>query len=148
MRVLHVEDDANLHLIVKETLPEVDLVWVDTMTRAEVALSTERFDLILTDLRLVDSVGAETVHRLSVFHLPIFVLSGHADHEAMEAAIRADVAGFLGKDKLLKTANLGDQLEAARARFARRQPRRLAFANLDSIKPFITCCARPALVGA
>ena len=57
-RVLHVEDDADVHTVVKTMLQEYcDLTWTTSVSASKDALNNQDFDLVLLDIGLPDGSG-------------------------------------------------------------------------------------------
>lgn len=75
-RVLHVEDDKDTQLIIKEILQkEAIIVDADTVEDAKNKLENETFDLVILDLILPDGNGVELLPLISQKHLPVIVFS-------------------------------------------------------------------------
>lgn len=66
-RILHVEDEADVHKIVSMMLQDhCELTWTTTLSASKEALATEPFDLVLLDIGLPDGSGLdllETIER-------------------------------------------------------------------------------------
>lgn len=66
-RVLHVEDEQDIHLIVSKMLQnDCELVWTTTVSASKDILEQEDFDLVLLDISLPDGSGLdllETIER-------------------------------------------------------------------------------------
>lgn len=93
MNILLLEDSPSDAFLVREALKramksEIQIHHVERLADAEALLEEHRFDVVLMDLGLPDSEGANTVSRLHDLHpgLPLVVLTG-LDDEAM--ALRA-----------------------------------------------------------
>ncbi len=76
-RVLHVEDEADVHTIVKEMLQDCcELTWTTSVAASKDALNNEEFDLVLLDIGLPDGSGLdllETIeHRVNPPRVVIF----------------------------------------------------------------------------
>ncbi|MGQ7959935.1 CHASE domain-containing protein [Pseudomonas sp. SP16.1] len=77
-RVLHVEDDRDLHRVVAEQARELaEFVAADSLSQARRLLAERRFDLVLLDLGLPDGNGLELLDELQRKRpeLPVLVLS-------------------------------------------------------------------------
>ncbi|MEQ8981632.1 MAG: response regulator [Deltaproteobacteria bacterium] len=74
-RVLVVEDDVATQTAIREALdsPKLELFVVDTAEAALEALSAERFDCIVLDLRLPDMSGEDLLAQLDESHPPVVV---------------------------------------------------------------------------
>ncbi len=73
-----------------------------SMREAKEVLAQTRFDIVLLDLTLPDTVGLETVRaaRGVAGSTPIIILTGHDDHELAFAALQAGAQDYLVKGKL------------------------------------------------
>ena len=107
MRVLQVEDDALDAMIVDRVLRRelqggYTLDQVGSLDEALQRLEVERYDAILLDLALPDSVGVETLKKISTRHhsIPILVLSGDEDPVRVTEALGAGAEEFLFKSRL------------------------------------------------
>lgn len=59
-RVLHVEDESDVHKVVKMLLRDrCELTWAATFSAAKMQLETETFDLVLLDIGLPDGSGLD-----------------------------------------------------------------------------------------
>jgi len=64
-RVLHVEDDADVHKVVSIMLSDYcDLTWTQTLSAAKNRLDSEEFDLILLDIGLPDGSGLDLLENI------------------------------------------------------------------------------------
>jgi DNA-binding response OmpR family regulator len=66
-RVLLVEDDVSLGRTLESRLvkePDVEVTWVQTIAAAEAALSTDRWDLAVVDVKLPDGSGFGLARRI------------------------------------------------------------------------------------
>ena len=81
-----------------------------TLAEAIEALDLERFDAILLDLWLPDSLGLDTLHavRARAAHLPIVILSGASDEELSVQAVKAGA-----QDYIVKGSSDGDTIRRA-----------------------------------
>ncbi|MDH5180572.1 MAG: PAS domain S-box protein [Gammaproteobacteria bacterium] len=62
-RVLHVEDEQDVHRVVNVMLRnECELVWTTTLSASREALETEEFDLVLLDIGLPDGSGLDLLN--------------------------------------------------------------------------------------
>jgi PAS domain S-box-containing protein len=83
-----------------------------TLTEGLKRLTEEHFDIVLLDLTLPDSRGIDTFHKLSGTYplLPIIVMSGVDDHDAVQTIIESGAQDYLVKgeisSKLLKRSIL------------------------------------------
>ncbi|RTE86584.1 MULTISPECIES: PAS domain S-box protein [Gammaproteobacteria] len=99
-RILHVEDDTDLSVVV-ETILEGSFEYRNAITLkdARILLRNHRFDLILLDLALPDGCGADLIPYIESTQggIPIVVLSGQNVNET----IRKRLADVLIKTDLL-----------------------------------------------
>ena len=64
-RVLHVEDDPDVHTVVKTMLQEYcELTWTTSVSASKDALNNERFDLVLLDIGLPDGSGLDLIETI------------------------------------------------------------------------------------
>ncbi|PSJ16829.1 response regulator, partial [Nitrosomonas supralitoralis] len=104
MRVLYIEDstsDADLaRRVLAQTAPDVELEVVTTLTEGLTRLtSTDKFDVLLTDLSLPDGSGLEALAGVREQRLPIAVviLTGSDDQDSAIAALKASADDYLIK---------------------------------------------------
>ncbi len=103
-QVLLVEDDPSDAHLVRLALHAVnemrfDISWVTTLEEVFPQVRAQRFDIILLDLSLPDSIGLDTVYasRTLVGSLPIIVLTGHDDTGFALKALEAGAQDYLIK---------------------------------------------------
>lgn len=103
-RVLLVEDlPADAALVCRHLeragVAEFEIEHVTDLASATTAISARVFDVILTDLNLPDSDGAETVTQLRghAAETPIVVLTGTNDHEMRLEVLKRGADDFLSK---------------------------------------------------
>ncbi len=99
LKVLLIEDDkidqkAFEWLVKKENIP-YDYTIVDSISKAQSVLSTERFDAIISDLLLMDGTCFEILE--SVKDTPIIVVTGAGNEEIAVKAIKAGAYDYLVK---------------------------------------------------
>lgn len=104
LRVLLLEDnpgDAKLlqYIFAETTDVVIILTWVQRLQEALVALQTETFDIILTDLNLPDSTGMQTFQRLIIeaSEIPLVVLTGTTDDRLGMEAVQLGAQDYLIK---------------------------------------------------
>ncbi|VAX07908.1 hypothetical protein MNBD_ALPHA03-304 [hydrothermal vent metagenome] len=74
-RVLHVEDDEDVHKVVSTMLSaHCTLIWASTLAAAREALDSEKFDLLLLDIGLPDGSGLELLEMLDKISPPLRVV--------------------------------------------------------------------------
>jgi CheY-like chemotaxis protein len=106
VRVLHVEDDALFADLVRAMLeavaPELEVEHAGGLSAALARLVQDRYEVIVTDLDLPDSEGAETVRHLqrAAHRAPLVVLSGTGDLEAVVESIHEGADDFAVKGDL------------------------------------------------
>ncbi len=82
--VLHIEDNADISLIVAKILSNVaNITHVDNLTQAREKLAVEHFDLAILDLVLPDGSGLDLVEELKKMKPPVAVII-HSAHEVSE----------------------------------------------------------------
>jgi diguanylate cyclase (GGDEF)-like protein/PAS domain S-box-containing protein len=103
MHILLVEDnpgDARLmEFMLQDALPEFQLTHVDSIARAVEAVRAEIFDIVLLDLSLPDSMGAQTFWRMhdETANIPIIVMTGLDDEALGAELVQAGAQDFLVK---------------------------------------------------
>jgi len=135
-RVLIVDDDVDVREAVREVMTAhgAEVVVVCSVTEALGRLESDRFDLVLTDLRMPDRDGLEMLREVKRIDetLPVILMTGYGDLESSVEALRLEADDFL-----TKPLNLGElQRIVARAvekgrllRENRRQRARLEHLN-------------------
>jgi signal transduction histidine kinase len=105
--VLLVEDSASDALLLREALADAldlrhELVHVTQLAEAKARLRAERFDVVLLDLGLPDSQGAETYRDLAreAPDLPVIVLTALDDHATGLHAVQEGAQDYLIKQQL------------------------------------------------
>jgi DNA-binding response OmpR family regulator len=102
-RILHVEDDLDMSLILREMLKDqVEIITAPTLKEARELLASQNFALIVLDLSLPDGSGMEllkTMNTLAVKSTPVLILSA----SEASAEVRAQVAGVLVKSRMSET---------------------------------------------
>jgi two-component system response regulator PilR (NtrC family) len=100
-KVLLVDDEADLLELLELTLIKMglDVARAQTVQEAIASLSSERFDLCLTDMRLPDGEGLRVVQYISEKSLdvPVAVITAHGSTENAVAALKAGAFDYLGK---------------------------------------------------
>ena len=106
-RVLHVEDEQDIHILVKKMLQQdCELVWTSTLAASQAILEEEQFDIVLLDIGLPDGSGLELLETIEGRSRPpqvvIFSAQGVA-HDISEKVNAVLVKSQTSSDKLLKT---------------------------------------------
>ena len=111
LKALLVEDSRGEAALVRELLSAsigdaAQVVWVEDTAAALAALRGGAFDVVLLDLTLPDSHGLQTVRRVqeAAAAIPVIVLTGLADEELAQAALRQGAQDYLVKGKYDGTA--------------------------------------------
>lgn len=102
VRILHVEDDADLRAVVRSTLvPEAEVVSAANIHEARHFLEKESFDLVILDLMLPDGSGDHLVdiETLDLTGVPVLVFSAYEPGPALAAR----VDGVLAKARTTNT---------------------------------------------
>ena len=108
LRVLHLEDSVQDHLLVKREFQKsgepVVILCVENLPAFEQALTAASFDVVLADYRLPGFTALDAWHvmqRLSI-RLPFILLSGAIGETAAVQAIQAGISDYLPKEDLSK----------------------------------------------
>ncbi|MFI3156539.1 MAG: PAS domain S-box protein [Methylococcaceae bacterium] len=91
-RVLHVEDDADLHQIVAAIGRDVaDFDVANSLAEARTKLALERYNLVVLDIGLPDGSGWELLMELKRLHPepPVIVLSGYELTAEQQASVQS-----------------------------------------------------------
>jgi two-component sensor histidine kinase/CheY-like chemotaxis protein len=103
IQILLIEDERSASRLIEIYLSEFSEQTKTIVTRscaeAEKMLNGEKFDVILLDLSLPDSIGIDTFSRVSrlAAKIPIIVLSGTEDRELALQAVRSGAQDYLVK---------------------------------------------------
>jgi PleD family two-component response regulator len=114
LRVLLVESDADDVLFLHEALTEIEggrywsnwirieTLYADTWAKAAAILAHEALDLLLLDLNLADSQGAETFRRAqaAASQVPVILLTCAEDAEMAARLVRDGAQDFLIKKQI------------------------------------------------
>ncbi len=156
LRVLHVEDEVAMVSLVRANLgerAEVDVA--HTLAAARGRLSDPNatpYDLLLVDLILPDARDIEAVVALSVYQIPIVVLSSVDDPDVFTRAARAGADDYIVKP-LEGRAAFVERLRFVRSRHQRQMcgatvGARIGESAFELLKPFITCDTRAPFAAA
>ena len=106
-RVLHVEDDEDIHKIVSLMLQGVcELVWTTTVEASKEVLAGEHIDLVLLDIELPDGSGLELLDTIEQHVRPPRVVIFSANEVPEKYVERVNgilIKSKTGNDALLKT---------------------------------------------
>ncbi len=103
MRVLYVEDNATdaelAQTVFANQAPDIQLEIAPTLELARAALAADRFDLLLTDLRLPDGSGLDLLNavRSDQVPLPVVLVTGQGDLQSAVTALRAGAHDYIVK---------------------------------------------------
>ncbi len=107
IKVLLIEDDPDHAYLFREILRDtkgisVDIRHSDRLSSAFDNLSSERFDIVVSDLGLPDSNGIETFLRLHTRYsdTPIIVLTGMSDEDLAIKAVQGGAQDYLVKGRV------------------------------------------------
>ena len=104
--ILYAEDNRGDVVIVDELLKEsgIEFTLNNVATLKETILRTveRKFDILLLDLGLPDSVGLETLKKIQVFNMnfPVIVMTGLDDEDVALEALREGAQDYLVKTRL------------------------------------------------
>src|SRR5580765_6929778 len=100
-RALVVDDEPDIRDLLTITLERMDLAVaaVGTTGDARKLLNGERFDLVLTDMRLPDGNGLDLLEWIQAhrFGVPVAVITAHGNVEAAVRALKLGAFDFLSK---------------------------------------------------
>lgn len=108
-RILVVDDDPNLLLLLEKMLMRIDTspTLLDSGTKGWELLQKEAFDLVILDLMLPDVDGFEILKRIrekSEFdEMPVLILSALADPDTISNGLELGADGYLTKPYLPNT---------------------------------------------
>ena len=100
-RALIVDDEPDIRELLEITLSrmQIDTVLVEDVRTAREALSTQRFDLCLTDMRLPDASGIDLVRFIQQRfpNVPVAMITAHGSMETAIEALKAGAFDFVSK---------------------------------------------------
>jgi CheY-like chemotaxis protein len=100
-RILHVDDDPDIRLLISASLREFGYVVATAGTNAEaLELATQlKFDLCILDVRLPDGSGIELCQKINDLQpeTPVLYYSAYASDEEQEAALSVCGDAYLKK---------------------------------------------------
>ena len=107
-KILHVEDDDDIILIIREMLRDVaDVTGASSLAEAEKHLGQDRFDLVILDIELPDGSGVELLPELNNkdgSSVPVLVFSaGDISAEISQQVAAALVKSRTSNEKLIET---------------------------------------------
>ena len=100
-RVLVVDDEADIRELLDLTLARMGLEadCVGSLAEAKRMLTSQRYQLCLTDMRLPDGEGLELVRHIAeaVVDLPVAVITAHGSAENAVSALKAGAFDYIAK---------------------------------------------------
>jgi CheY-like chemotaxis protein len=120
VRVLVVDDNKQMRLLVRELLRALDMRGCDEASDPDEGLALlkrYRHDLVITDLAMGKQDGIAFARRIRTMPdnphptVPIIMMTGHAEMSRVAAAIDAGVSTFLAKP--IAARSLADHVSAA-----------------------------------
>lgn len=100
-RVLVIDDEADIRELIDLTLSRMGLAatCAGSLSEARAALTAERFQLCLTDMRLPDGEGLDIVRYINEHHpqTPVAVITAFGSAENAVAALKAGAFDYLAK---------------------------------------------------
>lgn len=101
VRVLHVDDDPDIRLMISASLQEFGYVVATAGSNAEALTLVEelKFDLFILDVRLPDGTGIELCQKIRELQpgVPVLYYSAYASDEEQEAALSVCGDAYLKK---------------------------------------------------
>ena len=108
LTVLHIDDDPDVRLLVRELArpaPQIQVLDAPGVEEAIARYSGLEPDTILLDNRLGASSGLELLPRIrQIWSCPVWILSGFSRDLLHERAAQCGAAGVISKDELLEDA--------------------------------------------
>ena len=106
-RILHVEDEQDIHLLVSKMLQhDCDLVWTSTVSASREILRQEKFDMVLLDISLPDGSGLDLLETIEENVKPPRVVIFSAQNVEPEIAEKVNsvlIKSHTSNEKLLST---------------------------------------------
>jgi PAS domain S-box-containing protein/putative nucleotidyltransferase with HDIG domain len=144
LRVLHVEDSEDDHLLVLRMLRQggydVKAARCETQAEMRLALAAQAWDIILCDHKLphFDSFGALQVLKESGLDLPFIIISGTIAGDVAVEAMRVGAQDFIFKDNLTRLVPaIQRELREAEGRRARKQAEEALWASDEQLQTLI-----------
>jgi serine phosphatase RsbU (regulator of sigma subunit) len=106
LSLLLVEDDRADAILVEELIADagiaIDVVWAESMARAEQSIADRRPDCVLLDLHLHDTEGMDGLTRIAGLdpRIPVVVLTGLNDEHIASRAVASGAQDYLVKDRV------------------------------------------------
>jgi DNA-binding response OmpR family regulator/anti-sigma regulatory factor (Ser/Thr protein kinase) len=103
-RLLHVEDDGDITLLLSSAMNHVDVVSAPTLAMARKYLSEQRFDLAVLDIYMPDGNGLDLLPELTARHIPVVVLSVDETSQDIQRYVCASlVKTVVSETKVIET---------------------------------------------
>lgn len=116
LKILVVDDHGTMRRILRSSLEELGFKNIDEADDGEqalVALSLQRFDLVITDRNMPKMDGIGLLHSIRsnprLCHLPVLMVSAVQNKDEIYEALAAKVSGYIIKP--FTTAILADKLK-------------------------------------
>lgn len=149
LRVLHIEDEALIHAVIKVALTKNDEFEVDSVgtladAKANLGRGKVKYDVLLVDLGLPDSDGVNTVAELVKYNIPIIVLSGAPCEDCLTRAAAAGAEDYLVKmaltpERLIWRIKFVIERRAANKSVKTQKARKISPDAFEAVRPFISC---------
>ena len=109
LNILYIEDEKNIRLNIKKTLELFceNVFDTENISNAKKILTTQRIDIIISDINLPDMSGIDFVKeiRISDKTIPIILLSAYTDKEFLLEATKLKLVDYLTKPINFKDLN-------------------------------------------
>ena len=109
LNILYIEDEKNIRLNIKKTLELFceNVFDTENISNAKKILTTQRIDIIISDINLPDMSGIDFVKeiRISDKTIPIVLLSAYTDKEFLLEATKLKLVDYLTKPIDFKNLN-------------------------------------------
>ena len=107
LRVLHVEDDNDIHQILRTVAGQtINFMQVTTLADARSAIRLEPFDVIILDVKLPDGVGMELMKDISQLQANARVIVFSGDEAASENVLGVEAVllkSLVSMDDVIKS---------------------------------------------
>jgi len=95
-KLLCIEDDPTMQLIIKNSLKEHDLIFTSTLKDARSEIEKSKFGLIMLDINLPDGDGIKFLSTVGISS-PVFIISGQGDLSNKITAFSLGAEDFITK---------------------------------------------------
>lgn len=104
--ILHIDDDPDSFTLTEGLLDPIGvfLTWAADLDAARRELANEKFDAVLLDYAMPDGNGLSFIEEIRGLdpHLPVIVVSGHADEMVAHSSIEKGAVNFVLKPELFR----------------------------------------------